>query len=736
MNTVEGIIEEIIFKNEANGYCVCELNCNEDLIIIVGYIPFVCVGESLRVTGKWTTHPDYGEQLKIEYYEKVEPTTVSAIEKYLSSGIIQGVGPATAKKIVDTFGESAIFVIENEPHKLSIIRGISIDKAVIISNSFMQQRELKQVVMYLQKYDISPSFAVKIYKAFGSDTIKEINENPYKLSDEIYGIGFKRADKIAMSIGIDKNSEYRLCSGIKYVLNWFCAQGHTYMPKEELIRYSCDLLEAEEPSLENALIRLTIDRHIFIEEINNECRVYLSSFYHAELGVVKKLYDLQLHHKNVIDVDIDERIKNIELQSGIILEELQKTAIKEAFNNGVLVITGGPGTGKTTIINTMLKIFDQLRYHVALTAPTGRAAKKMTEACGKEAKTIHRLLEIGYIDNEEQEFARNEANPLEYDVVIVDEVSMVDVLLMNSLLKAILPGTILILVGDTDQLPSVGPGKVLKDIISSNAIKVVRLTEIFRQAIESMIIVNAHKINKGDMPYLNTKENDFFFIKKASDTGALGEVIGLVNKRLPEFMSLKPSNIQVLTPMRKGLLGVISLNNELQEVLNPPSKKKNEKIVSGIAYREGDRVMQIKNNYNTVWESINTKEKGCGVFNGDMGYIAAIDKEMNCISVLFDEEREVIYDYSELDELELAYAITVHKSQGSEFPVVVIPIINAPSMLMTRNLIYTAITRAKSLVVLVGREECLKQMILNNHESKRYSGLEDRLKSVNSKGLD
>lgn len=727
MNTIEGTVEEVIFTNESNGYAVCALKCEKDIITVVGYIPFIREGETLRVMGKWTSHPDYGEQLKVEYFEKIEPKTASDIEKYLSSGIVKGIGPSTAKKIVDRFMEDTISVIENQPHMLACIKGISMDKAISIHHSFMEQRDIKQVVMFLQQFDIGPSLSVKIFKRFGNNAIEEIKTNPYMLSDEIFGIGFKTADKIAMKLGIDKGSEYRICAGIKYVLSWFCNMGHTFIPKEQLIDTSIELLDTYKESIENALIRLTIDKQIFIEEAEEGTAVYLSSFYYAEIGVVKRLIELSKYSVKEYNVDVLSEIKEIENETGIELEKLQKEAIVEAFKNGVLVITGGPGTGKTTIINTMLKIFDKLKLNVALTAPTGRASKRMTEACGKEAKTIHRLLEFGFVGNDEQDFARNQANPLEYHAIIVDEMSMVDILLMNSLLKAIMPGTILILVGDTDQLPSVGPGKVLKDIINSDTIKVVRLTEIFRQASQSMIIVNAHRINRGETPYLNSKEDDFFLIRKNKGEDILNEIIGLITERLPGFLATDSNSIQIITPMRKGGLGVISLNNELQQVLNPHSKKINEKVLQSHTLREGDKVMQIKNNYNMVWENINTKEKGMGVFNGDIGYIQKIDNELQVINVLFDEEKEVLYDFAQLDELELAYAITVHKSQGSEFDVIIMPVLNGPPMLMTRNLLYTAITRAKKLVVMVGKEECMVSMINNNNESKRYSGLKERL---------
>lgn len=730
MNTIEGTIEEVIFKNESNGYAVCELKHDKDIIIIVGYIPYVNPGETLRVSGSWTTHPDYGEQLKVEYFEKVEPETADAIEKYLGSGIIKGIGPATAKKIVAKFGTESLFVIENTPESLSITKGISLDKAKEIGKSFIEQKELKQIVMFLQSYNISPSFAIKAYKRFGNRTLDEIKGNPYKLADEVIGIGFKTADRIAMNIGIEKNSEARICSGIKYIISQFAGAGHTFMPKDELTKHGVQLLESSPEVLENAVVRLVIDKQVYLEEIDGQQVVYLASYYFAELGVARKLIELSSFEiKNKVS-DITEKIKQVEKEENIELQELQKEAIKEALENGVVVITGGPGTGKTTIIKSMLQLFGDLKYNVALAAPTGRASKRMSEACGYEAKTIHRLLEIGYSDSgEEMSFFRNDRNPLEFNAIIIDEVSMVDILLMNHLLKAITVGTRLILVGDTDQLPSVGPGRVLKDIIDSQVVKVVRLTEIFRQAQESMIIVNAHRINKGEYPYLNAKDNDFFFIKKSSQDIILSEIIGLVRERLPKYNSYDAiRDIQILTPMRKGLLGVISLNKELQSVLNPPSVRKKEKTMREITFREGDKVMQIKNNYNTVWEKIYSGEAGTGVFNGDIGYIQEIDVENGVLTVIFDDEKIVRYDFSQLEELELAYAVTVHKSQGCEFPAVVMPIFTGPPMLLTRNLLYTGITRARKLVVLVGKEEYLANMINNNNEAKRYSGLAERLR--------
>lgn len=731
MNTIEGIIEEIVYKNEANGYAVCQLLHGKDSTTIVGYLPYINEGESLKVSGNWSTHPDYGDQLKVEYFEKVAPSTIDAIEKYLASGIISGIGPRIAKKIVERFGENSLFIIENNPEELASISGISYNKSIAIREAYLSQIEVKQVVMFLQGYGVSSNFAVKIYKKFGASTINIIKENPYILADEIVGIGFKTADLIAMKLGVETNSEYRICSGAKYVLSSSMSSGHTYMPREDLIRDTSNLLRCNQDSVQNALIKLVIEKKVYIEKINEQDAVYLSPLYFAEYGVVRKLMDLSCYKPNNNVKDIDKEIEIIEIKQGITLEETQKLAIRESLDNGVIVITGGPGTGKTTILNCMLKLFDDLHYDVVLAAPTGRAAKRMGEACSREAKTIHRLLEIEYIEEgEEQNFSKNEDNPLKTNVVIIDEVSMVDINLMNSLLKAISIGTRLILVGDIDQLPSVGPGTVLKDIIESGMVNVVRLTEIFRQARESMIVVNAHKINKGEYPFLNIADKDFFLIRKRNHNDILKEILGLIKERIPKYNNYDCGSIQVLSPMRKGQTGVNNLNNELQKVLNPSIKSKKEKIFKDITFREGDKVMQIKNNYNITWKNILTSEEGVGVFNGDIGIIDCIDSHAETVNVLFDEIKSVDYNYADLIELELAYAITVHKSQGCEFPVVIMPIFTGPQILFTRNLLYTAITRSKELVVLVGSEENLKYMIDNNSETKRYSGLCQRLKKV------
>jgi exodeoxyribonuclease V alpha subunit len=736
--TIEGIIEDIIFTNEANGYTVCDVKHEKDIVTAVGFMPFINVGETLKITGKWVTHPDYGEQLKVEAYEKVLPKTIDAIEKYLASGIIKGVGPVTANKIVEKFGEDTLNVIQFHPERLTEIKGINMDKAAKIGQTFEEQRGLRNVVMFFQEFGISPTYSAKIYRVFGESTIDTIKANPYKLADEEFGIGFKNADKIARSLGIDPSSKYRMCSGIKYVLSQAASNGHTFMPSEKLKEYTSQLLEVEIQSIEDALISLLLDKAVHVEKVqtSDSCgqdRIYLSSFHNAEIGVCKKIAELAETSFERNTNDFDERIEEIQLEEGIRLAEMQISAIREAMINGVLVITGGPGTGKTTIIKSIIRLLQKEDYDVALAAPTGRAAKRMTEATGFEAKTIHRLLEIGYTGEEtEPVFLKGETNPIEADVIIIDEMSMVDVLIMNHLLKAIAPGTRLILVGDVNQLPSVGAGNVLKDIMESKIVKTVKLSEIFRQAEESMIIVNAHRINKGEYPYLNKKDKDFFFMPRSNGNDVVKTIVELCQKRLPSTYGYDPlRHIQVLSPTRKGIIGVTSLNIELQKVLNPESRMKSEKVFRDYVFREGDRVMQIKNNYNLRWEKDTSPViEGTGVFNGDTGIIQKVDGEDQKIVVLFEDEKIVTYDFSILDELEPAFAVTIHKSQGSEFSVVIIPIFPGPKMLMNRNLLYTGVTRAKDLVILVGVENTLNEMIENERETLRYTGLADKLKSI------
>jgi exodeoxyribonuclease V alpha subunit len=730
LETIEATVEEIVFVNEGNGFTVCDINYNKELVTAVGYMPYLSVGETVKLVGNWVTHHDYGEQFKVEYYERVLPCTVAMIQKYLASGVIKGIREATAQKIVDKFGEKALEIIENEPERLAEIKGISVKRAAEIGQSFWEQREVRKVVMFLQQYGVTPNYAVKVYKKFGNDAIDQIKKNPYILSEEIYGIGFKTADKIALSMGIELNDVERVKAGVKYVLTYNSSGGHTFLPKNVLVQLSAELLQVSVQEIEYAIISMMVDKSVYVEKMEDMEAVYLAPFHHAEMSVARRLMNIAFAQMQTELRDIDREITDIEQEIGITLADQQREAVKEALCNGVLVITGGPGTGKTTTINTIIKLMEKRGYTIALAAPTGRASKRMSEMTGKEAKTIHRLLEIGYMDEGDQvQFARDESNPLDIDVVIIDETSMVDILLMNGLLKAITPGTRLVMVGDVDQLPSVGPGNVLRDIIESGMVKVVRLTEIFRQAQESMIIVNAHRINKGDYPLLNVKDKDFYFMARDTAPEIVSSIVELCKHRLPAFYGYDSiQSIQVLTPMRKSPVGIINLNAELQKVLNPPSKDKKEKVFRDCLFREGDKVMQIKNNYNIRWERISDQEEGTGVFNGDVGYIQKINDEESTMTIIFDDDKKVEYDYNQLDELELAYAITVHKSQGSEFPVVVMPMFPGPPMLMSRNLLYTALTRARELVVLVGKEGTIKMMIDNNREMKRYSGLAEKLR--------
>ncbi len=727
---IEGTIEDIIYKNDSNGYTVCEVKGKKGFTA-VGYMPFVNAGETIRASGRWVTHPDYGEQFKVELYEKVMPKTSDAIEKYLSSGIVKGVGPATAAKIVEKFGQSALEVISAEPQRLSEIKSISLDKAIAIGQALDEQRSLREIVMFLQEYGISPSVCIKIHKAYADQGVSRIKENPYRLCEEVFGIGFKTADTIAMKLGIDPASKFRIKSGIKYILTHASSSGHTYLPESILKERVQELLGSYEQDVEDALITLIFDRAVVTEKFDDLTRVYLTSFYNAEQGVCKRLLALSQQRFEAGLEHFEDKLEKIQSEEGIQLAQMQREAIREAMTNGVLVITGGPGTGKTTIIKSIIRLLMDDGCRIMLAAPTGRAAKRMSEATGFEARTIHRLLEIGYTgDENELLFQRNEENPVEADVIIIDEMSMVDTLIMNHLLKAVPPGARLILVGDADQLPSVGAGSVLLDIIGCSAVKTVRLAEIFRQAGESMITVNAHRINRGEAPVLNAKDKDFFFLPRSGFDAIVRTVVDLCSRRLPDTYGFDPmKDIQVLSPTRKGPAGVASLNIELQKILNPADRKKAEKASKNGIFREGDRVMQVKNNYNLRWEKPDNRlVDGNGVFNGDMGTIRKIDEDSMNIEVLFDDDRLAVYDYSILDEIEPAYAVTIHKSQGSEFPVVVMPVFPGPQVLMTRNLLYTAVTRARNMVVLVGDEAFLYEMVGNEREMLRYSGLSDKLK--------
>lgn len=739
---IEGIINNIIFHNEDNGYSVFSVvdeqaeNSDDEGCICVGYVPNINSGESISILGKTTFHPSYGEQILIDSYEKNIPTTVRGIEKYLASGAIKGIGVKLARKIVEKFGQNTLAVIEKEPEKLTKIRGISSQKAMDVCSIFHEQVELREAMIALQGYGISSNYALKIYKRYKSETLKIVTTNPYSLAEDIIGIGFKIADDIAKKVGISNEAPFRIKAGIKYALTQAASSGHVFLPLESLIFETSRLINVNSEVIENGVAKLQVERQIFVEkheEFGNI--VFLSSYYYSESYVAKKLLDLSLAAVEKFNY-IDDKINEFETEYKITFDNTQKLAIKEALTNGVMVITGGPGTGKTTIINAIISILVSKNKVVELAAPTGRAAKRMSESTGFEAKTIHRLLEISFMseNSHRQTFEKNEENPIEADVVIIDESSMVDILLMSNLLKAIPLGTRLILIGDADQLPSVGPGKVLKNIINSECIKVIRLTEIFRQAAKSAIIVNAHKINKGEYPVVNGDNSDFFFIKKFNIDEVVDTIVELSTKRLPKFLGCENlKDIQVLTPMRKSPLGVQNLNNILQKSLNPPAKHKLEKEFRNVIFRVGDKVMQIKNNYNMQWKVFKNNtlsEEGVGVFNGDEGLITEINDSSEVIEVTFDDNKVVKYDYAQLDELELSYAITIHKSQGSEYNAIIVPVHSGPELLLSRNLLYTAITRAKSLAVLVGVPHTMERMIDNNKEIDRYTTLDKRLKHM------
>ena len=731
VESLAGYVEHIIYRNADNGYTVLNLVSGEDEITCVGIFSAIVEGENIEAQGEYTEHPTYGQQFKVTSFEEKAPEDEEAIERYLGSGAIKGIGLAMAARIVRRFKEDTFRIIEEEPERLAEIKGISNRKAMEIASQVNEKRDLRQAMIFLQQYGITMNLAVKVYQAYGQDVYGIIRENPYRLVDDIDGVGFRTADEIAARVGIRMDSDFRVRSGILYTLLQASGEGHTYLPETELTPRASKLLNVTAEQVEKQYMDLAIERKIILKQMEDQTQIYAASFYYMEANTATMLKRLNVSY-DVSDAEIEQRIRGIEKKSGMTLDEHQVTAVKEAVRNGLLVITGGPGTGKTTTINTIIRYFELEGLEIFLAAPTGRAAKRMSETTGFEARTVHRMLELNGGAEGSGGFERDESNPLEADVIIVDEMSMVDISLMYSLLKAISVGTRLILVGDVNQLPSVGPGSVLRDIIQSHACNVVMLTKIFRQASTSDIIVNAHKINHGEEVILDNKSMDFFFLKRYDADVIINVVLQLIKQKLPKFVDATPYDIQVLTPMRKGLLGVERLNGILQRYMNPPANDKVEKEYGSTVFREGDKVMQTKNNYQLAWE-IRTKfgltvDKGLGIFNGDMGIIRQINDFAEQMIIEFDEGRMVEYPYKLLDELELAYAITIHKSQGSEYPAVVIPLLGGPMMLMNRNLLYTAVTRARKCVTLVGNEVTFQQMIRNTSQQKRYSGLCDRLK--------
>ena len=733
MEEKQGIITEIIFHNEDNGYTIPVRETQAEYFTVVGCLPSCVKGSSYKLRGTFKVHPTYGEQFAFTEFEEMLPTGKAGIEGFLASGVIKGIGPKMAAAIVNLFGEETLEIMEHEPEKLSRVSGIGPKKAESIAESFAAHREFANVSMFFQEYGVSADYALKLYKIYGASATELIKENPYRLVEEVYGIGFRKADTIAEKMGIEKESTFRIHSGIKYGLSYYVGEGNTYMPQQELCEKVAELLDVSTELIYENMVTMAFEGDIQIDSLDGQTVVYLYLYYLAEQKVCKNIAAIAGAGLKALSVDIDSMIKMTEGETGIILSEQQITAVKSSLTSGVSVITGGPGTGKTTIINTIINIFEQSEFKVAIAAPTGRAAKRITETSGHYASTVHRLLEYYYCEGEDvMKFGKTSEDPLNYDVVIVDEASMIDLMLMQGLTDAIKPGTRLIIVGDYDQLPSVGAGNVLRDIIESEYVHTVILKEIFRQAEESMIVVNAHRINKGEYPFVNGKDKDFFLMERPSEKAILDLILELITKRLAAYYEgiVPVRDIQVLTPVRKGALGSIFLNKELQQALNPPRDDLMERKFGEKLFRENDKVMQIKNNYQMGWKKRRDFSEGQGIFNGDVGFIEKIDKEFNQMTVIFDEDKYVTYDFSQLDELELAYAVTVHKSQGSEFPIVVMPISWFPPVLATRNLLYTAVTRGKQIVVLVGSEGRMNAMIDNNRIKMRYSGLRYRLENL------
>ena len=738
--SITGYIDHIIFRNEDNGYTVMVLKgvSEEDELTCVGSFPVVTQGASVEMEGNFTQHPVYGKQFQAVRLTEKMPEDALAMERYLGSGAIKGIGAALAGRIVRHFGDDTFQIVENEPERLSEVKGISEKKAREIAMQIAEKSDMRKAMMFLQKYGISLNLGAKIYQKYGDSVYSVLQENPYRLADDISGVGFKIADEIAYRIGIHTDSDYRIKSGMVYTLLQATGEGHVYLPKDELFQRAAELLGVDSSYMEKHLVDLAMDRKIVQKEQGDQILIYPAQYYYLELNTARMLRELDIFCPEDEKI-VERRIVQIEKETGTVLDEMQKKAVQEAAGHGLLILTGGPGTGKTTTINAIIRYFEGEGAEIRLAAPTGRAAKRMTEATGYEAQTIHRLLELSGMPEDDREgqpihFERNAENPLETDVIIIDEMSMVDIHLIHSLLMAVTAGTRLILVGDENQLPSVGPGNVLRDIIRSGQFPVVELKKIFRQASESDIVVNAHKINKGEQVEINNKSRDFFFLKRYDADIIIRVVIALIQEKLPKYVEAKPFEIQVLTPMRKGLLGVERLNQILQRYLNPPDASKKEKEIGQGLFREGDKVMQVRNNYQLEWEIRGRYgipiEKGVGVFNGDTGIIKTINEFAETAEVEFEDGRWAEYSFKQLDELELAYAVTIHKSQGSEYPAVIIPLLSGPRMLMNRNLLYTAVTRARKCVTVVGSEETFREMIRNEKQQRRYSSLDRRIQET------
>ncbi len=736
MEVIKGYVDHFLYYNESNTYGVQELDTEDDDVICTGRFPGLTEGETIEVSGEWVDHPTYGVQLKVLNYEIIEPTDILDMERYLASGAIKGIGPSTAKKIIKHFGEDTFRIIEEEPERLSEIKGITERKAISIATQMSERHELRNVVMFMQKYGISNSMAIKLYDEYGSQIKSIILNNPYKLAREVNGIGFKRADEIAAKTGVKLDSEFRIQCGIIHCLKEASTDGHTYLPREELIRSAYELLGVCESDIERQLDELKIERQLIEVKSEDRLNIYLSEYYQIEKNCAVKLLTLTRYSDRISASELDSEIKSIESELDIELHDLQREAVIKALSEGLFILTGGPGTGKTTTIKSIISGLERRNLRFVLAAPTGRAAKRMSETTGYEASTIHRLLSIKHNPEERADayFEMNEDNPLDVDAVIIDEASMVDIFLFNSLLKAISPGCKLIIVGDSNQLPSVGPGQVLKDMLDSGVCPNVELKYIFRQSNESHIVTYAHMINNGEQIDFTTKYEDFFLLKRDNYEEIRQALLYLICEKLPKHFNTNPMQIQVLTPMKKGALGVWELNRILQECINPPSDKKVELEYGENIFRVGDKVMQTKNNYDMEWDIMSTygisAQRGKGVFNGDIGIIDHINKPSRLIRITFDDGREAEYSYETLEELELAYAITIHKSQGSEYPVVIMPLLGGPRSLLYRNLLYTGVTRAKDCVVILGSENTVKEMIRCENENRRYTGLAARIGEV------